>query len=105
MFSVSIEPVKEEFSRDTYWTRVHLQADHDRDTSVLVCASLEFLWNQYGKREFTQEFLAQWAATVADQWKARGETLLDKPVHYAVYAVTEEGEMNGLEFLKKEIAA
>ena len=105
MFRVSIEPVKEEFSRDTYWTRVHLQADRNRDTSVLVCASLEFLWNKYGRREFTQEFLSQWAVTVADQWKIRGEELLDNPIHYDVYAVTEEGRMNGFEFLKKEVVA
>ena len=35
--------------------------------------------------------------------KQEGEILLEKDVNYKVYSLTDEGYINGLEFLQKEV--
>ncbi len=102
---VEVEDVKEEFARDTYWTRIRLSADDRRNTSVLVCASLEYLWNLKGTRHFNAEQLNQWMRKVGSEWQAKGDAVFSTPVHYDVYAMTNEGKVNGLEFLQTKVLA
>lgn len=100
---VEVEDVKEEFARDTYWTRIHLSAEDGRSTFVLVCVSLEYLWNLKGTRHFDTEWLNQWMKEVGSEWQAKGDAIFSTPVHYEVYAMTSEGKVNGLEFLQTEV--
>ena len=104
IMEVEVEKVKEEFSRDTYWTRIRLHAG-DKKTSVLVCASLEYLWNRQGTRHFTVEQLTQFMQYIGNQWQKKGDGVFASPVHYDVYAVTDEGRENGQQFLRTKVAA
>jgi hypothetical protein len=99
---VQVERVNKESSRDTYWTRIHLNSDK-KETSVLVCASQEYLWYQQGIRRFTPEYLAMFMKSIGDKWRNKGDGVFVKPVHYDVYAVTKEGMQNGEQFLKMEV--
>lgn len=100
--------VKEEFDRDLYWTKiVLLSEDETKKTQVLACASEEYLTDLYrlpGRQGLTREHLDRWLDSVMAKWSTLAEKLFEKDVHYDVYATTQEGEANGIDFLLKEIA-
>ena len=95
--------VKEEFSRDLYWTRiVFLSDDETKKTSILACASQEYLEDLYrlaGGQELEQGHFDEWLNTVIEKWLALGDKLFEKDMHYDVYANTKEGEANGIDYL------
>jgi len=97
-----------DFYRDLYWTRVvFLSEDESKKTQVLVCASDEYiraLYRLLGNQRLEQIHLDKWLDAVIAKWSKLGEKLFEKDVHYDVYANTESGEANGIDFLLKEIA-
>lgn len=97
-----IENIVEDFHRDTYWTRLHIYSG-DQKTTILACASLEYLWDHFGTREISKDSLEKWAQEVIKKWEAEGTQVFSRHVHYDVYATTEEGVQNGRSFLQKEV--
>ncbi len=105
VMKVEIEDAKEEFARDTYWARIHLSVEDKRSTSILVCVSLEYLWNLKGTKDFDVAQVNEWMREVANAWQSKGDTVFSTPVHYDVYALTDEGKVNGLDFLQTKVSA
>lgn len=99
--------IKEDFSRDLYWTRIiFLTDDESNKTSVFACASLEYLEALYrltGGVQIAQKHLDEWSKNVVKKWSALGDDILKQDVHYDVYATTPEGEANGLDFLLAKV--
>lgn len=95
--------VKEDFDRDLYWTKiVFLSDDETKKTSVFVCASQEYLDDFYriaGTLRPEQKHLDDLVKRVVAKWSTLGEDVFKQDVHYDVYANTQEGEANGLDFL------
>lgn len=95
--------VKEDFNRDLYWTRiVFLSDDEIKKTQVFVCASVEYLEDLYrllGGQKPEQTHFDKWVDAVIAKWSGLEEKLFEKDVHYDVYANTEEGEANGIDYL------
>jgi len=99
-----VEKLREEFRRDTYWTRINISSDDDsKKTTVLVCASHEYLWDLFEAREIEQVKFDVWLDKVVKKWEAMKEEVFNAPVHYDVYANTKEGMENGDKFLKEEV--
>lgn len=93
-----------DFHRDTYWTRLHVESDDGvKKSTILLCASHEYFWDLFKSRDFSEEQLTEWLNKRIEEWKNKGERILDTSVHRKVYATTIEGEKNGYEFLLKEI--
>lgn len=95
--------IKEDFNRDLYWARiVFLCNDETKKTSVLVCASEEYLMDLYklaGTKKLGQEHFNKWLDIVIAKWSELNDKLFEKDVHYDVYANTQEGEANGIDYL------
>jgi len=97
-------PLHEEFSRDNYWARIHFESnDKSKKTVVLICASSEYLWDLFRAKKVSEVKLDEWHKQIIKKWENRGENIFNKPVQYDVYANTDEGKINGLDFLKKDI--
>ncbi len=93
--------LKNDFSRDIYWTQIYVFSDDEKLVSrILICASYEFFCNLLKKTTFNENELENWKKEIVKKWVDKGDNLLDKDIHYDVYSTTEEGEDNGLNFLK-----
>ncbi len=98
------EKIREDFKRDTYWTRIHFESEDKKNKSTVVtCASWEYIMDINGVNDVRTIHLNQWLKSVTKKWESLGEGIFDKSIHYDVYANTDEGKENGLKFLKKEI--
>ncbi len=101
---INTEKLKDNFNRDNYWTKIYFSSDDDKEnTTVLVCASYEYLWTTFNSREFDDLKLSSWLDRVKVRWEKEGSSIFKNTIHYDVYATTNEGKINGLEFLEKEI--
>jgi len=93
----------EDVDRDLYWTRiVFLSEDESKKTQIFACASLEYLEDLYqigNETGLAEHHLKTWLNNVIEKWSSLGINLFDQDIHYAVYANTDEGEANGLDFL------
>jgi len=93
----------EDLDRDLYWTRVvFLNDKEDIKTQVLACASLEYLEDLYrigNNIKLTEANLAEWLDGIIKKWSSLNKDLFNQDIHYDVYANTQEGEANGLDFL------
>ena len=97
------EDIQYEFLRMTYWVRVHLKSEN-RQSVVLVCASKNYISDYFHLTAPIQEADKKaWMKKVLVDLKQEGEVLLEKDVNYKVYSLTNEGHINGLEFLQKEV--
>ena len=100
------EKIREEFKRDTYWTRIHFESDDGkRKATVLTCASWEYLLDTNRVNKLRAEHLNQWLDFVVKKWTSRGDDIFTQEIYYDVYTNTEEGKENGLQFLKEEVSA
>lgn len=98
------ESVKDEFRRDTYWSRIHFESDNgESKATVLLCASHQYLWDLYHAKKLEEVKILEWYESVVKKWVAAGDVVFTKPVHYDVYANTQEGVDNGLNFLRNEV--
>jgi len=101
--NIKKEKIKEDINRDIYWTRAHFESDDTKHTStILACASWEYILDSNGINEVEAKHLNQWLEEVKRKWISFGDKIFEKERHYDVYANTSEGEVNGLEFLQKE---
>src|SRR3989338_6440798 len=100
---VTPEKLREEFDRDTYWARIHFVSDEQKESAVLVCASHEYFWDIFKTKDYTEEMLKKWYESVVSKWKNTGEKIFEKPVHYDVYATSQLGIQNGIDFLENEV--
>jgi hypothetical protein len=92
--------VKEDFSRDTFWSHISIKSEENKYTDIYTCASFEYLSGVFKTMEIDNKNLLQWQNKVAERWQLQGDMIFKNPVHYDVYAVTREGVENGLEFLR-----
>lgn len=99
---IKTEKINEEFNRDTYWSRIHIkEKDSSKKATILVCASWEYLSDFYGVVNITDEQVSEWYNKVVDYWAKKGDNVFKKAIYYDVYANTEEGKINGFNFLKE----
>ncbi len=102
--NIKPEKIKEEFTKDTYWTRIHFESeDKSQKSTLLVCASREYLWDLFGARKPEEVKIDQWLQGVIKKWESMADIIFNNKVHYDVYANTPEGSKNGLKFLKEEV--
>lgn len=103
---VTIGELHEDFSRDTYWARVFLESDDGRKrTTLLTCASHEYLWDLFKSNKFTMDDVRDvWLKKVIDRCISAGDSTFNTKVLRYVYAMTDEGRENGMEFLEREIS-
>ena len=98
------EDIHYEVERMTYWVRVHATFEGDRQSLILVCASKNYISDYFKLTNSIKEIdKKNWMKKVLSDLEKEGEILLNNDVNYRVYAFTEEGLKNGLEFLKNEI--
>lgn len=94
-----------DFTRDTYWAKVDIKSDKDnkKKTSVYLCASYEYLWENLGVKDLEDNTLKAWFSNIVNEWKNKGEVIFNKQEHLDIRSVTMDGYKNGLAFLKTEI--
>jgi len=98
------EKIREDFKRDIYWTRIHFESEDKKNKSTLiVCASWEYILDINRINDVRDFHLNNWLKDVIKKWESLGGDIFNRPIYYDVYANTDEGRENGLEFLKKEI--
>jgi len=88
-------PLHKEFHNGTYWARVYFKLK-DRESKLLICGSEEYFNDNDIKPEV-------WYQNVVEKWKAFGDKIFKKEVHYDVYAISDKGKINGLDFLQNKI--
>ena len=98
------EDVYYEAKRMTYWVRVHVTFESNRQSVVLVCASKNYISDHFHLTAPIQEVdIKAWMKEVLKDLEREGEILLENNVNYKVYSLTDEGYKNGCEFLKNEV--
>lgn len=91
-------------SRDNYWARILFKSPENKgETFLYVCASYEYLHYTFNLNKFDDRELERWVDDVVVEWKTKGDAIFKKPFHLDVKAITEEGRLNGINFLKGEI--
>ena len=93
------EDVYYEAKRMTYWVRVHVTFESNRQSVVLVCASKNYILTA----PIQEVDIKAWMKEVLKDLEREGEILLENNVNYKVYSLTDEGYKNGFEFLKNEV--
>lgn len=95
--------MREDTSRDLFWTQIIFSSDDgSRESRVLVAASREYFAQSYELStggDLTSDVFNTWLDSVISKWLKLGDEVLNKSTHYDVYATTESGEANGLDFL------
>lgn len=91
--------------RDMYWMRICFQniAQPMKKSTVLACASHEYLWDISNAFDISEVRLDQWSNNVLKKWKEVGESIFREVVHYDVYAISQDGVNNGLKYLKENV--
>ena len=101
------EDIQYEFHRGLYWTRIFFTSDDGvKKTKVFTCASMEYLSDFYrivSGDKLNQDDFDDWLSNIVKKWSILGEEIFNQDVHYDVYANTQEGEANGIDFLVKEV--
>lgn len=99
--------IKEDSRRDLYWTRITFVSDNDsKKTQILTCASSEYL-SDFLKipidqdQKLQKEHFEKWLKLVEKKWLKLNEDIFNQDAHYDVYAISQEGEANGYNFLLK----
>ena len=95
--------IKHDLKRDNYWTKVTLKSFDDKQTLLFACASYEYLFETFKKREFGEKTKNKWVDNVVSELKSKGAAIFKAPVHFDVKAITDDGVKNGENFLKNEI--
>lgn len=96
--------IREDVNRDIYWTKIHFESeDKSCKSTVLACASWEYILDANHINEVRDDHLKQWQEGVIKKWESFGDKIFDDELHYDVYATTPEGKLNGEEFLKIEV--
>ena len=97
--------IAEDFSRDLFWTRIRfISDDSSKKTLLFTCASQEYLDDLFelsGGQRLESKHFEEWITIVEEKWTKLGEDLFNQDLHYDVYANTQEGEANGIDFLLK----
>jgi hypothetical protein len=94
------DQVSRDESRDTYWTRLWFKSQDDqRETSIFICASHEYLGTVFRTDAFDSAILNRWADSEVIEWRTKGEQIFETTQHFEVKAVTDEGHQKGLTFL------
>lgn len=97
--------LQHDFSRDVYWKKVGLISDNTRkETSILLCASYEYLSNELDTEILTDVVVENWATETITEMRSRGDRLFDKTVNYEVRALTSNGLESGFIFLEEKIS-
>lgn len=91
--------VNNEFSRDLYWGKLIFSSE-DKVSTVFYCVSSEYYWNQFYTRDYNQEMFNKWLDKVVAKWEKLDEKIFEKNAYFDIYAVSEVGKVNALEFLK-----
>lgn len=95
--------IHSDLHRQTYWGSIHFENDDgSQKTKVLFSASYEFIWDFSNALTVEGVKLDEWNKELIQKWREMGDNIYEKLIHYDVYANTEEGMQNGLEFLKNE---
>lgn len=98
--------IHSDLDRQTYWGRIHFENDDgSQKTKVLFSASFEFIWDFSNALTIEGVKLDEWNKELIQKWRETGDSIFAKPIHYDVYANTEEGMRKGLEFLNNETAS
>ena len=101
------DKLHEEFDRDLYWTIIiFFSDDESQKTRIFICSSQEYLDDYYkiaADKNLSQQNIEDWLNKVIEKWSTLGEEIFNQDSHYDVYANTEEGEANGLDFLLKRV--
>ena len=94
--------LKEDFHRDTYWTKIDFKSDDGlRTSTVFVCASYEYLSDLFKEVKLNNKEVNKWyKKEIIRHWEDVGNQIFKKSTHYDVYATTPDGKDNGLNFLK-----
>lgn len=95
------ESLKEDQSKDIYWSRLHVSSDDEsKKTTVIYGASDQFLQMKFNKAPVEMADARNWEPEVIKKWESKGETILDKKIHYDPYGSDEEGNQNLTNVLK-----
>jgi hypothetical protein len=98
------EKIKEDLARDSYWLRIYFSSDDgSQKTTLLVCASRQYLWDFFGAFKPEEVDMKAWLDGVVKKWESLGEIIFNNKIQYDVYVNTLEGKKNALKFLKEEI--
>ena len=73
-------------------------------STVLVCASYEYLEDLYGAQSIDDVDLDLWLEEVIKKWQGLCEDIFKAKIHYDSYVNAGQGKINGINFLKNEIA-
>lgn len=94
--------IQEDFSRDIYWVKIIILSDaDDRKSKILACLTQEYLDDLTNNNTEVATALNVWLGEVIKKWQKIGDQIFDQDVHYDVYASSQNGEANGLDFLIK----
>lgn len=82
------------------WARVSfISDDQKKKTTVLVYVSEDYL----DDNKILKNEKDEWFQGVMKKWEGLGDKIFEKEVYCDVYANDNNGEVNGLKFLKNEI--
>jgi hypothetical protein len=92
---IQVGSIHEDFSRDLYWVEITTsdRGEYHRSQQLYACVSWEWLCDRFLTHEVTRDHLESWIEIVKkDAEDSRGNL---------VYAVTDEGDKQGLFFLEE----
>lgn len=94
--------IEEDFNRDIFWTKIIIQSNDNKKTSViLICASWEYLCDFNKVNRVKKYHIELWLDGALKEIE-KNKKVFSKKVHYIVNANTEGGKKNGLKFLKEK---
>lgn len=95
--------LKHEVNRDSYWMKLSLDSSDNRQTFLYLCVSYEYLSAKLKTSDLNEPLIQSWIDFVVSGWKLKGDVVFKKPFHFDVYALTSDGHLNGVSFLKTKV--
>jgi hypothetical protein len=96
--------IHDHFNRDVWWSKITITSeDNLRESEVFMCVSEEYLMEKYNTNNLTSEQINLWFRDISEEYIKIDDSIFEHKYYSVVYATTEEGRINGDEFLKNEI--
>lgn len=94
--------IREDFIRDLYWTKIVFRSDDKKkESAVFACVSWEYICDTNRTNKIRDKFLSKWLNDIIKKKEKLGNKIFEKKVHFEINAVTNEGKLNALKFLKE----
>ncbi|MFH1193512.1 MAG: nucleotide exchange factor GrpE [bacterium] len=97
---IEYSPINTDHGRDLYSGRIDFISDDEKKVRIFICVSYEYLSQKLSLGDISEDNISKWMKDEpTKKWEKMGTALFGQDLYYDIYAISEKGKENGLEYL------